>query len=101
MVALGWSKAQASENQTAFDPNSTVARVVANAAAPASPTATMKLIGSYATVAHLLDQMAELPGMAGAMLSFDDFRTGIDQFGQHIQPLMACRAGRVGAGTAA
>ncbi len=28
------------------------------------------------------------------MLTFDDFLIGMDQFGQHIQPLMKCRASR-------
>lgn len=97
VVALGWSKAQASLNQADADPHSTRARVVDNAAAPASPTAAMKLIGSYATIARHLDTMAAVPGMAGAMLSFDDFHDGIDQFGQHIQPLMACRTQRLAA----
>jgi len=91
-VALDWSKAQAAQNHTTFDPHSTTARIVGNAAAALSPSATMKLIGSYETVARLLDRMAAVPGMAGAMLSFDDFHEGIDQFGRHIQPLMRCRA---------
>jgi pyrimidine oxygenase len=30
----------------------------------------------------------------GIMLTFDDFIEGLDAFGQRIQPLMACRAGR-------
>lgn len=91
LVALGWSKAQASADRNSKDPHSTMARITENPAQ--SPTASMKLIGSYATIARHLDRMAAIPGMAGAMLSFDDFRIGIDQFGECIQPLMTSRAG--------
>jgi len=28
------------------------------------------------------------------MLTFDDFLIGMEQFGQRIQPLMACRAAK-------
>ena len=49
------------------------------------------LIGSYATVARMLDEMSEVPGLAGVLLTFDDFIEGIEAFGQHIQPLMRCR----------
>jgi pyrimidine oxygenase len=50
-----------------------------------------KFIGSYATVARLLDQCAEIEGLAGVMLTFDDFIIGIEQFGQFIQPRMKSR----------
>jgi pyrimidine oxygenase len=50
-----------------------------------------KLIGSYATVAGLLDEMAAIEGLAGVMLTFDDFLIGMEQFGTRIQPLMASR----------
>ena len=36
--------------------------------------------------------MAEIDGLAGVMLTFDDFIIGIEQFGQRIQPLMRSRA---------
>ena len=49
------------------------------------------LVGSFATVARLLDEVAQVPGTGGAMLTFDDFLVGIDDFGRHIQPLMQCR----------
>ncbi|EHM02486.1 pyrimidine utilization protein A [Acetobacteraceae bacterium AT-5844] len=49
------------------------------------------LIGSYASVARMLDELSEVPGLAGVMLTFDDFIEGIEAFGQHIQPLMRCR----------
>ena len=50
-----------------------------------------RLIGSYATVARLLDEMSEIDGLAGVMLTFDDFVIGVEQFGQRIQPLMQSR----------
>jgi pyrimidine oxygenase len=49
------------------------------------------LVGSYATVAGLLDQLATVPGVAGIMLTFDDFILGMQNFGERIQPLMRCR----------
>jgi pyrimidine oxygenase len=52
------------------------------------------IVGSYATCARLLDQAATVPGTKGLMLTFDDFLIGIEQFGQHIQPLMNCRAAK-------
>jgi pyrimidine oxygenase len=53
------------------------------------------LVGSYANIARMLDEVAEVPGVKGIMLTFDDFLIGIEQFGQRIQPLMACRSTRV------
>ena len=52
------------------------------------------LVGSYASVARMLDEMALVPGTLGIMLTFDDFLIGLEQFGQRIQPLMECRAAR-------
>lgn len=49
------------------------------------------LIGSYAEVAAMLDEMSEVPGTGGVMLTFDDFVEGVEKFGQHVQPLMKCR----------
>ncbi len=46
-------------------------------------------VGSYAKVAALLD---EIPGLAGVMLTFDDFVIGMDQFGTRIQPRIKGRA---------
>jgi pyrimidine oxygenase len=56
------------------------------------------LVGSYAKVAGLLDELAEVPGVAGIMLTFDDFILGMDAYAERIQPLMKCRAGRAAAG---
>ena len=49
------------------------------------------LVGSYANVARMLDEVAAMPGVKGIMLTFDDFIAGTDAFGARIQPLMECR----------
>ncbi|MCX7370872.1 MAG: pyrimidine utilization protein A [Alphaproteobacteria bacterium] len=53
------------------------------------------IVGSYATCARLLDEVAAMPGVAGIMLCFDDFIGGMDAVGQKIQPLMQCRQDRL------
>ncbi|MFY7114237.1 pyrimidine utilization protein A [Enterobacter cloacae complex sp. SHL020] len=50
------------------------------------------LVGSYASVARMLDEVAAVPGAEGVLLTFDDFLTGVETFGERIQPLMQCRA---------
>ena len=52
------------------------------------------IVGSHARCAEMLDDVAAMPGVKGIMLTFDDFLTGLDKFGQKIQPLMRCRADR-------
>lgn len=49
------------------------------------------IVGSYESCARMLDEAAAVPGVKGLMLTFDDFLIGLDNFGQKIQPLMACR----------
>lgn len=49
------------------------------------------LIGSHKTVAQLLDEVATIPGLAGVLLTFDEFISGTEVFGERIQPLMTCR----------
>ena len=53
------------------------------------------LVGSYATVARLLDECATVPATNGIMLTFDDFLVGMEQFGERIQPLMKSRAAKL------
>ena len=55
------------------------------------------LVGSYANVARMLDEVARVEGAEGVLLTFDDFLQGIEAFGERIQPLMQCRAGIVDA----
>jgi pyrimidine oxygenase len=49
------------------------------------------LVGSYATVARLLDEVASVDGCEGVLLTFDDFIKGTEDFGARIQPLMKTR----------
>jgi pyrimidine oxygenase len=49
------------------------------------------LLGSHAKVARLLDEVATIPGLAGVLLTFDEFISGTRIFGERIQPLMQCR----------
>lgn len=51
------------------------------------------LVGSYAKVAGMLDEMAQVEGTGGVLLTFDDFLKGVEDFGTRIQPLMKTRAG--------
>ena len=51
------------------------------------------LVGSYASVARMLDEMAEVPNTGGVLLTFDDFIEGVEAFGRRIQPLMKSREG--------
>ena len=52
------------------------------------PTDHGVLVGSYASIARMLDEMAAVPGVRGVMLTFDDFVIGMEQFGTRIMPLM-------------
>ncbi|MFD3372920.1 MULTISPECIES: pyrimidine utilization protein A [unclassified Streptomyces] len=52
------------------------------------------LVGSYETVARMLDEVAGVDGTKGIMLVFDDFLEGIETFGTRVQPLMKCRSNR-------
>ncbi|MHB2207724.1 pyrimidine utilization protein A [Methylobacterium sp. CM6257] len=49
------------------------------------------LVGSYATVAAMLDAIMTVDGVEGVLLVFDDFLKGLDAFGTRIQPLMRTR----------
>jgi pyrimidine oxygenase len=61
------------------------------------PTNQGVLIGSFERVAAMLDEMATVPGVQGAMMTFDDFVEGMENFGTRIQPLMRCRQAAVAA----
>jgi pyrimidine oxygenase len=89
--ALAWSRAQAGADKSAAA-NSTAGRIMSREALPNSGS---RLVGSYASVARMLDEMAEIDGLAGVMLTFDDFVIGVEQFGQRIQPLMKSRRGLI------
>lgn len=91
--ALQWQADQANADAKAQDGStaSNLARVIKDP----QPTGLLKLIGSYASVARMLDEIAAIPGLTGVMLTFDDFIIGMEQFGEHIQPRMKSRTGTV------
>lgn len=90
LEALAWRDGQAT-NDTVKDPHSVAGRFT-RTSAEKLPTSMGVLVGSYAKVAAMLDEMAAVPGVRGAMLTFDDFVIGMEQFGTRIQPLMKSRA---------
>ena len=88
LEALSWMGVQAAADDKA-DSSSTAKSMTNPASAVNFNMGT--LVGSHATVARLLDEVATVPGVAGIMLTFDDFIAGMDRFDEHIQPLMQCR----------
>src|SRR4029077_6423726 len=89
MEALGWRQSQG-EAAPGGDKYAGAGRF-AEKLRNRMPTMHGALVGSYERVAALLDHYATIPGVSGVMLTFDDFISGMDKFGQHIQPLMASR----------
>ncbi|MBF7688129.1 pyrimidine utilization protein A [Acinetobacter rathckeae] len=49
------------------------------------------LVGSFEKVAGMLDEISEVKGTEGILLTFDDFVQGVNDFGEKIQPLMKSR----------
>ena len=90
--ALAWMADQGSKDQSAA--GSSTAKTI-NLPEQALNFNMGTIVGSYATVARLLDEAASVPGTKGLMLTFDDFVQGIESFGQHVQPLMTSRAARL------
>jgi len=82
--------------KAAEDPNLTATSTASAISRSASPINFNMgtIVGSYANCARMLDEVATMPGVKGIMLTFDDFLEGLDTFGQRVQPLMKCRAGR-------
>ena len=54
------------------------------------PTNQGVLVGSFAKIAAMLDEIAAVPGVEGVMMTFDDFLIGMENFGTRIMPLMQC-----------
>ena len=46
------------------------------------------IVGSPATVAAQLNELAAVPGTGGIMLMFDDFLEGTEVFGRDVMPLL-------------
>jgi pyrimidine oxygenase len=88
--ALAWREAQAKADVTAKI-DSQVTRFKEDGAAV--PATMVTLIGSYAKVAAMLDELADIEGVKGCMFVFGDYLEGVETFGRHIQPLMRSRAG--------
>lgn len=87
--ALTWLSTQAAaDNRSGSDTN------VRQLADPTSAVNVNMgtLIGSYENVARMLDEVSEVEGVGGVLLTFDDFIQGVTCFGEKIQPLMVSRA---------
>jgi pyrimidine oxygenase len=89
--AIAWREAQFADDPTA-DPLAGPNRR-RTLGTQGLPTQGGVLIGSYVSVAGMLDELSRVPGIQGVMLTFDEFVSGIENFGRYIQPLMRCRAG--------
>jgi pyrimidine oxygenase len=50
-----------------------------------------KIVGSHASVARQLDELAAINGLKGVMCIFDDFIAGTEDFGQKAMPLLHSR----------
>jgi pyrimidine oxygenase len=87
--ALSWMGAQANNDDKAAA-GGTALSMINPASAVNFNMGTV--VGSYATVAKMLDELDTVEGLAGVMLTFDDFIIGMENFGQRIQPLMASRS---------
>ncbi|TID25123.1 Pyrimidine monooxygenase RutA [Venturia nashicola] len=53
------------------------------------------LVGSNEKIASMLDEIAEVEGTTGIMLTFDDFLLGMKNFGENIQPMMKSRKSKI------
>jgi pyrimidine oxygenase len=91
VAALAWRDAQA-EDDPSRDPYAQPNRR-RTLGVSHLPTNQGVFVGSYESVARMLDEMARVPGVRGVMLTFDDFIIGMEQFGTRILPLMRCRSG--------
>jgi pyrimidine oxygenase len=89
VTALSWMFEQAGADANAAE-NSTAKSMTLPESAVNFNMGTF--VGSYASVARMLDEAAAVPGTRGIMRTFDDFLIGMEQFGQRIQPLMQTRA---------
>ncbi|MFZ2871553.1 pyrimidine utilization protein A [Zavarzinia sp.] len=85
--AVSWMQAQGNA-----DKHSTTTNVRQLTAQPSAINLGMgTLVGSYASIARMLDEVAEVEGTSGVLLTFDDFIEGVEAFGTRIQPLMRSR----------
>ena len=87
--ALAWLTNQAAPNAQGGTSNTNTTQLAAPESAVNLNMGT--LVGSYESVARMLDEVAAVPGTGGVLLTFDDFVNGITAFGERIQPLMTSR----------
>ena len=93
--AVSWVKKQ-SDMDTKADARSTARRLAADASYGHLVNLNGGvLVGSYEKIARLLDEIADVEGVKGVMLQFDEFVTGVDIFGKHVQPKMKSRAHKI------
>jgi len=90
LEALSWMAAQSGMDVKAT--RESTAALLGQARQTARASYLQTFCGCYAKVAGYLDEIAEIDGVAGIMLTFDDFVNGMEQFGRSIQPLMKSRA---------
>ncbi|WP_337188007.1 pyrimidine utilization protein A [Phenylobacterium sp.] len=88
-AALAWLTDQAAPNAQGGTSNTNTTQLAAPESAVNLNMGT--LVGSHASVARMLDEVADVPGTAGVLLVFDDFVPGVEAFGTRIQPLMRSR----------
>lgn len=88
--ALSWLTSQAAPNAQGGTSNTNTTQLAAPESAVNLNMGT--LVGSYDSVAGMLDEVADVPGTAGVLLVFDDFEKGVEAFGSKIQPKMKSRA---------
>lgn len=88
LEAISWL-----QNQGAKDTTSGANTNIRHMASSVSPVNINMgtLVGSYSKVADMLDEIAEIKGTDGILLTFDDFVEGVENFGTKIQPLMKSR----------
>lgn len=90
LEAIGWRNEQSTKDvRTVVDPRSHSGR--ARIGRPALPNGMSRIIGSYGTVARELDRIADVEGVGGIMLAFDDYIGGMKDFARCVQPLMRSR----------
>lgn len=87
--ALAWLTNQSAANNVSATTNT---RQLSDAASAVNLNMGT-LVGSYESIARMLDEMAAVPGTGGVLLTFDDFIEGVEKFGTEIQPRMRSRAG--------
>ena len=88
MEAINWPMNQGGKDTTSG--TDTNIRQMASSVSPVNINMGT-LVGSYEKVAAMLDEIGEIKGTEGLLLTFDDFVQGVEDFGQKIQPLMQCR----------